>query len=455
MKLCRRLLTFCPTHTTPTLFFELQKKAFELPKKGGTMSKFTISCLALVAIFGFACEKKTEPPADPAPAADAQPPVDMGASAEAATIMAQAFEAQGGIDKLKAVDSWTAYSSGTYMGMPYKATSTFYSGDLRMDIQMPTGDRMAMVMGSKNCWNRSGLVVISCTPDQRKRNETNQQWERATRLWPLKSEAWSLKGGEITIDGKVHASLTISKPGLEGEGILAFDPESRLLAQAELPMFWNGVRGTMKVQFKHYHPDCGIKMPREMSSTFGGQQVLSEKYGEFHCKPVDHNLFVEPVQVSDGTTVEKTSGPATVACYLMKGDYSGFGPAMGQLMGFMGKKKLSPMGAPMMIYVKAPPEAKKAEEYLTEVCMPVGAKPPEAPEQDGDFVLKGLAPTKVLAIYGQGAYAKKSGELAANLLTELAKRKLKATGAMRQMTYHDPGKTPADKQVSEMQIPIQ
>ena len=75
--------------------------------------------------------------------------------------------------------------------------------------------------------------------------------------------------------------------------------------------------------------------------------------------------------------------------------------------------------------------------------------------QDGDFVLKGLAPTKVLAIYGQGAYAKKSGELAANLLTELAKRKLKATGAMRQMTYHDPGKTPADKQVSEMQIPIQ
>jgi hypothetical protein len=411
--------------------------------------------LALVAISGFACEKKKAPPAEPTKAPDAPPPVDMTGSAEAATVLAAAFKAHGGIDKLKAVNSWTAYSSGTHMGMPYKATSTFYAGDLRMDIQMPTGDRMAMVMGSKNCWNRSGLVVISCTADQRKHNETNQQWERATRLWPLKSEAWTIKGGETTIDGELHASLTISKPGLEGEGILAFDPETRLLAQAELPMFWNGVRGTMKVQFMQYHADCGVKMPREMAATFGGQKVLTEKYSEFHCKPVDRNLFVEPMQVSDGTTVEKTTGQATVACYLMKGDYSGIGPAMGQLMGFMGKKKLSPMGAPLMIYVKAPPEATTAEEYLTEVCMPVGAKPPEAPEQDGDFVLKGLAPTRVLAMYGLGAYAKKSGELAVDLLTELAKRKLKTAGAMRQMTYHDPGKTPAAQQVSEMQVPIQ
>ncbi len=402
-----------------------------------------------------ACETKDKP--QPKPPADKgkQPPVDMAVSAEAARILDSAITAHGGLAKLKRVTAWTASSKGTYMGMPYEATSTYHQGEVRMDITMHDGGRMAMVHGERNCWMRTGPVVNSCPEQERKAQREFSIYERTAQLWPLKEGDWKLAGGKTAIDGKPHPSLTISKPGLGGEGKLVFDPETHLLERAVFPGEMYGRKGTYVIDVSHYHTDCGVKMARDTVVSFEGNKVVEEKYGEFHCGPVDPDLFIEPLQVANGTTLEKTAGASTLACHTVKGEFSKIGASIPKLMGFIGRKKLTPMGAPIMIYLKAPPAAKTPEEYLTEVCLPVAAKAPAEPAKEGDFTIKGLAPTKVLAMYGLGDYSKKSGELARKLMGELARRKLKATGAMRQVTHHNPMQTPAEKLVSEMQIPIE
>ena len=86
--------------------------------------------------------------------------------------------------------------------------------------------------------------------------------------------------------------------------------------------------------------------------------------------------------------------------------------------------------------------------------MPVGALPPKKPKKMGKLTLKALKPATVLSMYGIGPYDKRSGKLATDLMKEAMKRKLKVIGPMRQISYMDPKEQPADKLVSEMQIPI-
>ena len=138
-----------------------------------------------------ACEahKPTEP-SPPATAPDNRPPVDMAASAEGARILDAALQAQGGLERLKALDQWTVRSTGVYLGMPYSAVSTFRVDELRMDIKMKTGDRMSMVTGERNCWMRTGPVVVSCPAQERAANRDMLAWEQTLRLWPLKEGGW-------------------------------------------------------------------------------------------------------------------------------------------------------------------------------------------------------------------------------------------------------------------------
>ncbi len=413
--------------------------------------------LALVA-----CETKvkpqSEPPADkgakPPVDKSGQPPVDMAASAKAAEILDTAIAAYGGLENLKKVEAWTASSTGVYMGMPFEATSTYHKGEIRMDITMHDGEHKAMVQGERNCWTRTGLVVTSCPEQERRANRELSTYEQAMQLWPLKEGGWKLVGSETSIDDKPYPSLTISKPGLDGEGKLVFHPETNLIVQAVFPGEMHGRKNTFSVGLSHYHKDCGIMMARETKTTFGGLEFIDENFAGFHCGPVDPNLFIEPLQVASGTTQEKTAGASTLACRVVKGEYTQIGAVMPELMNFVGKKRFTPVGSPIMVYVKASPEVKTPAEYVTEVCIPVSAKPPDKPLMEGDFMIKGMAPIKVLAMYGIGDYSKKSGELAGLLMEELAKRKLKAAGALRQVTHHNPNLIPVEKLVSEMQVPI-
>lgn len=408
----------------------------------------------LVAVAG--CEtREASQPSQPDQPIATEPPVDMAAAAEGARILDAAVQAQGGLERLKALDQWTVRSTGVYLGMPYSAVSTLRIDELRMDIEMKTGDRISMVTGERNCWMRTGPVVVSCPAQERAANRDMRAWEQTLRLWPLKEGGWKIAGASVEVDGRQMPSLTFSRSGLGGQAELVFDPETLLASRFAYPASLFGRKGQMVTRLAHYHPACGVKLPRDVEASFDGQKVVEEKFAAHFCGPVDANLFPEPIQVADGALQHKQVGGSTLACHLLKGPWTGIGASLQQLMGFLGRKQLVPMGAPLMIYRKGPHEANDPAGYETEVCMPIGAPPPAEAQREGDFVIQELKPAKVLSVYGLGDYATKSGELASKLMSELASRKLTATGVMRQVTHHDPRSTPAEQIVSEMQIPVQ
>jgi len=190
-------------------------------------------------------------------------------------------------------------------------------------------------------------------------------------------------------------------------------------------------------------------------ATFGGEPYVEEEILEMACGPVDDAVFAAPPQVADGTTVEKDAPAMTVACDIMKGPYGGIGAAIGKVMGFMAEKKLVPAGPPTLLYVVCPAETKDPAKYVTEVCFPVAAPPPAAPEESGEFVVKGLPAVRVLAVYGVGPSEKTSPEMAKRASDEAKKRGLVPAGHMRQISHSDPAAVPPDQQVSELQLPVE
>lgn len=420
-----------------------------------TRSLRSLLILGLVLALSACQTDKDKPQPEPVVPTSDQPPVDMAASVEAAQILDRAINTQHGVDRLKAAEQWSARTKGTYMGMPFTASESFNGRDMRMDVDMPDGSLMTWVMGLEHCWSKTGLVVTPCSEQDRKSQQRSTAWERITRLYPLKEPGWTVVGSQTRIDGNDHPTLTVTRPGMEGEAKLIFSPQTMLLAKAVLPSTVNHQKGTLEISYHHYKPACGINMAAGIESTFNGQELMHEHVVDFVCGPVDAGLFPPPLQVPDGTVMQKTTSPATLACAQHSGDYAGIGPAMGKLMGSLMAQKLMPMGPPIMIYIKGPGDVAKPADYQTDLCMPVAVKPPAEPEHKGDLEIRATGPTKVLSIFGLGDYTKKSGELAEALMKELAERKLKAAGAMRQVTYHEPGKVPPDQMVSEMQIPIE
>lgn len=421
-------------------------------------------CLALaLSLAGLGCPKeegaaeegKEEAAAEPAKEEAAAEPAKEEAAAEPAVkldpevagIIDAAITAMGGEEKLKAVEGWTAKSKGTYAGQPFTSTDTGKPGVMRMDIEMPGGEKMPMVHGLDRCWSQSGPVVIPCCEAGQKHARTMAAMDMAMRLLPLKTQpGWEIEAGEN--------SLKVKNEEYGAEGTLTFDPESKLIAGMTYKGTMNKQEGEIKVKYSGHKDVCGIKYPGKLEVSFAGKPWMTEEIVEVTCGPVDDGLFEPPEQVADGTFVEKTTPPMAAACITHKGPHEKLNDSVGKLMGMLGKQKMAPMGPMMMTYLKCPPKVKKPKKFVTEICVPVTAKPPKRPKKQGKLTLKGMKPMSVLAVYGSGDYQKKSGELMKALVDEAKKRKLKTTGPACGVYYMDPEKTPADQQVSEMMIPV-
>ena len=52
------------------------------------------------------------------------------------------------------------------------------------DIQMPGGESMAMVMGIKHCWQRTGPVVIPCSREDQQLNKLSMAMSKAG-IWAM------------------------------------------------------------------------------------------------------------------------------------------------------------------------------------------------------------------------------------------------------------------------------
>jgi effector-binding domain-containing protein len=414
-------------------------------------------CLALaLSLAGLGCPKeevaeegKEEAVAEPAKEeakeeAPAEPAVKL--DPEVAKLIDAGLEAMGGEDKMK-VEGWTGKTKGTYMGMPYNCMFKGKPGVIRLEIEMPGGQKMPMVQGLDHCWQMSGPVVIPCCEEGKAHARNAAAVELASMLLPLKTQpGWELEAGEN--------SLKVKNQEYGVDGTLTFDPESHLVTTITYKGKVHGKEGEFAVKYSEFKEFCGAKMASKWVTTFAGKPWMTEQFVEMTCGPVDDQLFEQPEQVADGTFVEKTTPPGAAACIKHKGPYEKINDSIKKLMGLLGKQKMAPMGPVMMTYLKGPPKVKKPKKFVTEVCVPVAAKPPKRPKKKGKLTLKGMKPKSVLAVYGSGDYQKKSGELMKALVDEAKKRKLKTKGPVCGIYYMDPEKTPADQQVAEMMIPV-
>jgi effector-binding domain-containing protein len=277
----------------------------------------------------------------------------------------------------------------------------------------------------------------------------------AMLLAPLKRPGWELSASRGEAGGRPADVLAVRNAAVGASGELYFDPESHRLVEARYPATMHGREAEVVVSLSQYKDLCGVQTFSKSESTFGGAPYVEEEVLEMTCGPVDDAAFAAPPQVADGTAVEKDVPSMTVACDVMKGPYDGIGAAIGRLMGFMAEKQLAPAGVPTLLYVVCPAETKDPAKYVTDVCFPVAAPPPAAPEESGEFVVQGLPPVRVLAVYGVGPSEKTSPAMAKRASDEAKKRKLVPAGHMRQISYSDPAAVPPDQQVSELQLPVE
>ena len=408
--------------------------------------KYLWYLILAVGLVFMGCEKKAEeapaeqPQAEPAkdaPAKEAPAKPD-----QAAQILDRSIAAQGGT-----VKAFTGKMEGESPLGSFTATSTVALGYHRMDIRLENGNEFTFTRGPEHCWAKKGPVIIPMGATEKKSHQATAALMEAMLLLPLKEKGTALEASKTKVDDKECDQLEIKWPDLDAVGSLVFDPQSHLLIQAGVKIQAQEI----KIVLSEHKEFCGVKMASKQASSLNGRPMQLLMLKEAGCDPVEMKRFAQPEQVADKTIHERPTSPATIACTTMKGPYTGLEKALKGLMEELAKNKVPPVGRPMMIYKKGPPRVKKPKKWVTQVCFPVNLKAPKKPKKKGKLTIRALKPGQALAAYGVGEYAQKAPELAALLVKEAKKRKLKP---MIHLTYMNPQATPADQLVSELLLPV-
>lgn len=409
-----------------------------------------------VGLIGLGCDKKTEdspaekPGTEPAPAAPAKPD-----QAQAAQLLDQAIAAQGGADKLKAIKAFTAKIDGESPLGKFSATSTMAGGHHRLDVKLHNGNEFTFTRGPEHCWAKKGPVIISMGEREKKSHQATAALMEAILLWPVKEKGMATEAAKVKVGDLECDELKIQWPDLNAVGSLVFNPQSHLLIQAGVKVqIQEGQAQEIKMVLSEHQEFCGVKIASRQAATLNGKPMQLTTVKEASCDPVEEKLFAQPEQVADKTVTERPTTPVTVACITMKGPYAGLENAFQELMAAMTNNQVPPIGRPLMIYQKGPPRVKKQKKWVTKVCFPVNLEAPKRPQKKGTLVIMALNPGPALAAYGVGDHAQKAPELAALLVKEAKKRKLKPSGPMIHLTYMNPLATPADQLVSELLLPV-
>jgi effector-binding domain-containing protein len=324
-----------------------------------------------------------------------------------------------------------------------------------MDTKLANGNQFTFTRGPEHCWAKKGPVILPMGTGEKDPHQATAALMEAMFLWPVKKAGLALKASKVKIGDQECDQLEINwSSGVTGS--LTFDPQSHLLIQAGVNVQGpvEGRSQEIKIALSEYKEFCGVKMASRQAFSLNEKpmQLLTIKAAS--CDPVEMKVFTQPEQVADGTIRERPTSPVTVACATMKGPYTGIEEAMKGLMESLVENKVPPIGRPLMIYKKGPPRVKKPKKWVTQICFPVNLKAPKKPKKKGKLTIMALKPGQSLAAYGIGAYAQKAPELAALLVKEAKKRKLKRSGPMIHLTYMNPQTTPAEELVSELLLPI-
>lgn len=137
-----------------------------------------------------------------------------------------------------------------------------------------------------------------------------------------------------------------------------------------------------------------------------------------------------------------------VASLAKVGPYTGAGGAIGELMAWIGKNKVVPVGAPFGVYhddpAKVDPDSTKYE-----VCIPVPA------QTKGDKTVKvvNLEPALVATAIHVGPYDKVA-ETYGKLMGWVTANKFCVNGPPREYYLNEPAKVPAESLQTKIAIPV-
>ncbi|MEW6686342.1 MAG: GyrI-like domain-containing protein [Candidatus Edwardsbacteria bacterium] len=146
--------------------------------------------------------------------------------------------------------------------------------------------------------------------------------------------------------------------------------------------------------------------------------------------------------------VIKTVTPLTAACLSKVGPYSETGKSLGELFGWLAKKKLTIEGPPMGIYYDDP-KTVAPEKTRYEVCLPI------TPGTKGDknVKVKELPGGEMAVIMHHGPYGQCGGAYE-KICKWIAESGYEIIGAAREIYLNDPGKVPPDSLLTEIQFPV-
>jgi effector-binding domain-containing protein len=320
---------------------------------------------------------------------------------------------------------------------------------------------VVQVAAENSCWQSIGLAVLPCLEPLRKHTAHVSQLLEASWLWPLAGR----KDRQIKIErvqggggaGKEQVKLSLTGGGGEPIGTLLVDGATDQVVGLEMQTTLGGKTGAFVGTFGAFQKTCGIMLATERRYTFLGQPFATEKLGGVICEKLDDKLFVQPEQVKHGTVEPKVMASTGLICTKLKGALSGVDAALATVVDQAQKKDLAVTGAAVLIHRKGPPQVKRPEQYVTDVCLPVDPKvwlTLRASEWKGTFFLGELADQRVVAAYGIGDLDKTTAELPTLLVEALKQRAQQPKFPAYQFVYTRAADFPPERRVSEMQLPV-
>ena len=367
---------------------------------------------------------------------------------KAVALADRAIAAAGGYEALK--EKLTAFeivSQGTFFGNGYMMT-TYWQAPDKMVMELHSGG-MTMGYVGDQCWNQIHTIVKDCAADERTAAPMSLWSFYVMNLYSMKDEGMKLKYlGEKTIDNRPVEQLRVDREGAPIPITLSFDKETALLVQVEHEGSIAGNRGLLVCDIEEHIDVDGLKMAKRSTLSMDGKVLIDDQYSGVKWELSDESIFTRPPQATFGETAVRMEAWHTVASLLHRGRYERIGMAMGKVFGWLNQNKLMPIGAPLMLYLKDPGSTGNADEYETEIRIPI-TRPDDSGKLTPGVIVKQVPDYLIAVRVEQGPYAKVSQEYGP-LAKWCADNGYEIIGPAGMTTFDNPAVTPPDKLIHEL-----
>lgn len=419
---------------------------------------FSFQFIVLIAVFPLLphCADATRPPVKAVSSVNVPAPQNTTEELSKEELLSHILESKKTSHETAYTDSGIRVSKGIYLGAPYTSTSYFSPTSSRIDFRFGTSRNLIVTSGIEHCWSQEPPVVHPCGPKALEQSRKAFQLDRAALLSPLLNENWRI----VHVDKKscgpqkcYYLEALHNEIGLPV--VLEIDLDSLELRKLSYMTSMNGRAGILEITYSENKTFCHQKWPTVIKSHFEGELFWLEEIKHIQCQKIDETYFQIPPQVADETIVLRSLPGENQVCTTIRGNYLRYSEGVSRLSIFLEGREWVPVGPLENNLIAAPPEAKNANDYVTEQCFPIAQTVEDTPTvEEGDVIVKTIAPHDVLSIFSLGIYDEKNQILMRRLQEEAKNRNLVQAGAFRLIRHTDTTLAPADQWVSEMQMPV-